>query len=457
VTYQQGSPYVEGLPLVIPRTALHPAKGSKEEGLQAEYFASSSFTGTPILRRVDKQVDFNWDSSQPVPNVPFKDFGVRWTGFIKPPAAGAYRFSVHLYRTRPCNGEEQYSMWIDGKMIGNNSPVVNAQLGAKCPSGFDYTFPDTDEHSVRFEYSHVNKFNGAGVTLQWAAPVGAMQQQAVEAAKNSDLVLAFVGLSPDLEGEEMPVHVEGFNGGDRTDIDLPKAQQQLLEAVAATGKPVIVVLMSGSAVALNWANEHANAVIEAWYPGELGGKAIADILNGTANPSGRLPITFYASDSQLPPFEDYSMKGRTYRYFKGEPLYPFGYGLSYTKFKYSGLKLSSASLEAGKPLTADVTITNTGNLAGDEVAELYLVPPQQGGNPLRNLAGFKRVHLAPKASTVVHFSLDPRDLSEVDSAGKREVRAGAYQIYVGGTQPGTKDANGISQDLTITGSAPIPE
>jgi beta-glucosidase len=208
---------------------------------------------------------------------------------------------------------------------------------------------------------------------------------------------------------------------------------------------------------LNWANEHANAVIEAWYPGELGGKAIADILNGTANPSGRLPITFYASDSQLPPFEDYSMKGRTYRYFKGEPLYPFGYGLSYTKFKYSGLKLSSASLEAGKPLTADVTITNTGNLAGDEVAELYLVPPQQGGNPLRSLAGFKRVHLAPKASTVVHFSLDPRDLSEVDSAGKREVRAGAYQIYVGGTQPGTKDANGISQDLTITGSAPIPE
>jgi beta-glucosidase len=457
VTYQQGSAYVEGLPLVVPRTAIHPAKGSKEQGLQAEYFASSSFTGTPVLRRIDKQVDFNWDSSSPVPNVPFKDFSVRWIGTITPPASGTYHFSVHLYRTQPCNEQEQYSMWIDGRMIGNNSPTVNAQLGARCPAGFDYTFADTAEHSVRFEYSHVNKFNGAGVTLQWAAPQDAVRQQAVEAAKNSDLVLAFVGLSPDLEGEEMPVHVEGFDGGDRTNIELPKAQQQLLEAVAATGKPVVVVLMSGSAVALNWANEHANAVIEAWYPGELGGQAVADILNGTANPSGRLPITFYASDSQLPPFEDYSMKGRTYRYFKGEPLYPFGYGLSYTKFKYSALKLSTSSLEAGKSLTADVTITNSGGLAGDEIAELYLVPPQQEGYPLRNLAGFQRVHLAPKASTVVHFILNPRDLSEVDTAGKRAMQAGSYQIYVGGSQPGTKDANGVTQDLTITGSSPLPE
>jgi beta-glucosidase len=457
VIYQQGSPYVESLPLMIPHTALHPAKGSKEQGLQGEYFASSAFTGTPVLRRVDKQVDFNWDSSIPVPNVPSKDFGVRWTGTITPPAAGAYQFSVHLYRTRSCNAEEQYTMWIDGKMIGNNSPVVNAQLSAKCPSGFEFTFADTNEHSVRFEYSHVNKFNGAGVTLQWAPPVDALRQQAVEAAKNSDLVLAFVGISPDLEGEEMPVHVEGFDGGDRTNIELPKAQQQMLEAVAATGKPVVVVLMSGSAIAMNWANEHANAVLEAWYPGELGGKAIADILNGVANPSGRLPVTFYTSDKQLPPFEDYSMKGRTYRYFKGEPLYPFGYGLSYTKFKYSGLKLSASSLEAGKPLTADVTITNTGSLAGDEVAELYLVPPQADGSPLRSLAGFKRVHLMPKASTIVHFTLDPRDLSAVDKAGKRTVQAGSYHIYVGGSQPGTKDANGISQDLVITGSAPLPE
>ena len=183
-------------------------------------------------------------------------------------------------------------MWIDGKMICTNKPAAKGQAGSPCSSEFDYTFNDTAEHDVRFEYSHVNKFNGAGVLLQWAPPAEPIRQRAIDIAKNSDLVLAFVGLSADLEGEEMPVHVEGFDGGDRTSIDLPKTQQQLLDAVAATGKPVVVVLMSGSAVALNWANEHANAVLEAWYPGELGGKAIAYILNGTANPSGRLPITF---------------------------------------------------------------------------------------------------------------------------------------------------------------------
>ena len=151
------------------------------------------------------------------------------------------------------------------------------------------------------------------------------------------------------------------------------------------------------------------------------------------------------------------MKGRTYRYFKGQPLYPFGYGLSYTTFKYSGLKLSASSLEAGKPLTAQVTITNTGNRAGDEVAEFYLVPPQQDDYPIHNLAGFQRVHLAPKASTVVHFNLDPRDLSEVDDSGQRAVRAGDYQIYIGGGQPGAKESNGVSENLTITGSSTLPK
>jgi beta-glucosidase len=227
--------------------------------------------------------------------------------------------------------------------------------------------------------------------------------------------------------------------------------------VAATGKPVVVVLMSGSAVAMNWANEHAAAMLEAWYPGEAGGEAIADILTGKANPSARLPITFYASDKQLPAFTDYRMNGRTYRYFKGDPLFSFGFGLSYTKFKYSGLKLSTASLEAGKPLTVDVTVTNTGDVAGDEVAELYLVPPQAGGNPLRSLEGFHRVQLAPHASAVVHFDLSPRDLSEADDAGHRAVQAGDYQIYVGGAQPGAASTTGATHNFTITGSQALPD
>ena len=457
VVYQQGSSYVESFPIVVPRTAFRPEKGSKIEGLQAEYFASSSFTGTPVVRRVDKQIDFNWDSSSPAPHVPFMDFGVRWTGTISVPAPGTYHFVTHLYRATACEPHEQFTVWVDSKLIGTNSAQLNGKEKSVCTAGYDYVFPDSAEHSIRIEYAHVDRFNAAGIIFQWVAPADAQRQQAVEAAKNADLVLAFVGLSPDLEGEEMPVHVEGFDGGDRTEIDLPRTQQQLLEAVAATGKPVVVVLMSGSAVAMNWAKDHAAALIEAWYPGETGGEAIADILTGAANPSGRLPITFYASDKQLPPFEDYKMQGRTYRYFKGEPLYPFGYGLSYTKFKYSSLKLSTVTLDAGKPLSADVTVTNVGEKAGDEIAELYLVPPQENGNPLHSLEGFKRVHLEPHASAVVHFDLTPRDLSSVDDEGHRAVRAGTYQIYIGGVQPAGLAANGVTQDLAIRGTEAVPE
>ena len=256
----------------------------------------------------------------------------------------------------------------------------------------------------------------------------------------------------------MPVHVAGFDGGDRTDIDLPKTQGDLLDAVAATGKPVVVVLMSGSAIAMSWSKEHAAVLLESWYPGEAGGEAIANILTGKTNPSGRLPVTFYASDSQLPPFTDYSMKDRTYRYFTGEPLYNFGYGLSYSTYSFSDLKLASSSLAAGDPLTAEVKVTNTGSGAGDEVAELYLIPPAGNGYPLRSLEGFERVYLAPHASAVVHFRLDPRNLSEVDSDGHRAVRAGEYRIYVGGSSPETKaTAGGISAKLTIAGSKDMPE
>jgi beta-glucosidase len=385
------------------------------------------------------------------------DFGVRWTGTITPPAPGAYHFSARLYRTTPCNEHEQYAVWIDEKLVGNNSSALYGKDRASCPRGFDYTFADTAEHNIRIEYSHVDKFNGSGIAFEWAAPADAQREQAVNIAKDADLVVAFVGLSPNLEGEEMPVHVDGFDGGDRTNIDLPPTQQKLLEAVAATGKPVVVVLMSGSAVALNWANEHAAAVLEAWYPGEAGAEAIADILTGKTNPSGRLPVTFYVSDKQLPPFEDYRMTGRTYRYFKGDPLYGFGFGLSYTQYKYSGLKLSTASLAAGKSLSADVTVTNTGDVAGEEVAQLYLVPPQENGNPLRSLEGFKRVQLAAHASAVVHFELSPRDLSEADDAGHRAVRPGSYQIFVGGAQPSASMANGVTQSFKIKGSQTLPD
>ena len=253
--------------------------------------------------------------------------------------------------------------------------------------------------------------------------------------------------------EEMPVHVKGFAGGDRTDIDLPDAQKQLLEALGATGKPLVVVLLNGSALAVNWAQQHAAAILEAWYPGEEGGAAIAETLSGKNNPAGRLPVTFYTSTEQLPPFEDYSMHNRTYRYFKGKPLYGFGYGLSYTRFSYSGLTFSSTNVTAGEPLEAHVTVRNDGKLAGDEVAELYLAAAGAHGNPA--LRGLSRVHLAPGESREVSFTLTPRDLSTVDQAGKRDVQPGKYTVMIGGAQP--SEAEHVTGSFEVSGSQAMPE
>ncbi len=206
------------------------------------------------------------------------------------------------------------------------------------------TFKDTLPHAIRIEYSHESPHFGAGITFKWEPPIEALREEAVAAANRSDLIVAFLGLSPEIEGEEMPVHLEGFDGGDRSAIELPAAQLKLVDALAQTGKPLILVLMNGSALALGEAGEKASAILEAWYPGQSGGTAIADTLFGENNPSGRLPMTFYAHTGQLPPFDDYSMQGRTYRYFAGEPLYPFGFGLSYTSYSYSNGSLVSSGM-----------------------------------------------------------------------------------------------------------------
>jgi beta-glucosidase len=253
----------------------------------------------------------------------------------------------------------------------------------------------------------------------------------------------------------MPIKIPGFSGGDRTSLDLPAPQQKLLEAVAATGKPLIVVLQSGSAVALNWANEHAAAVLAAWYPGVDGGAAIARTLAGLNNPAGRLPVTFYSSLEGLPPFTDYSLKGRTYRYFQGKPLWGFGYGLSYSTFKYGPVKLSSSNLKAGDPITATVTVSNTGNMSGDEVVEAYAKTPQEGG-PVHSLVGFERVTIGPGASKEVTLKIDPRSLSSVDDQGNRSILAGKYTLTLGGAQPEETKAKSEA-GFTVTGTVPLPK
>ena len=254
----------------------------------------------------------------------------------------------------------------------------------------------------------------------------------------------------------MPVDQPGFSGGDRTNLAMPAPEEELLHAVAASQKPLVVVLLNGSAMSVGWEKEHASAILEAWYPGEEGGAAIAETLSGKNNPAGRLPVTFYKDVRQLPHFEDYSMKGRTYRYFQGEPLWSFGYGLSYTHFSYSGLTLPSASINAAGALDVAVTVTNSGKVAGGEVAQLYLSFPQIAGAPIRALRGFQRIHLEPGASQRIEFHLQGRDLSMVNEAGDILVAQGKYKLSVGGGQPGS-DVQSVSAEFEINGQVSLPE
>src|SRR5438445_4602649 len=312
-------------------------------------------------------------------------------------------------------------------------------------------------YPIRMEYFH--QWWEATARLLWL-PAN-LSEEAVNAARKADVIIAVVGITAQFEGEESDSSDPSFFGGDRLDLNLPRPQQELLESVAATGKPLIVVLTNGSALAINWAQQHAAAILEAWYPGEEGGTAVADVLSGAHNPSGRLPVTFYKSVAQLPPFTNYSMAGRTYRYFTEQALYPFGYGLSYTTFRYKDAKVNSQKIAADVIVSASVDVANTGKTAGDEVIELYLTHPDVEGAPIRALEGFQRVHLEPGASKVVSFSLHDRDLSVVDAAGVRRTVPGDVKVWIGGGQPVTGPEGipsaGTETGFQITSAATLPE
>ncbi|MGB6194628.1 MAG: glycoside hydrolase family 3 C-terminal domain-containing protein, partial [Terracidiphilus sp.] len=465
ILYAQGATLAEGVGVPVPRTAF-----GLNTGLKTEFFATPDWTGRPVAVATLPDVQADWENAKPVPEMDTINYSVRWSGTLTPPAAGHYVFSLEPADSFPYSPKESYRVLLDGKVIGEGSLRAGQDLSemgnftaapgasptappvenfAKVPE-IPVDFSDNKPHQFELEYSHSADRAGGGVTLKWVAPVQAQLDEAVARAKEADVVVAFVGLSPQLEGEEMRIKIPGFDGGDRTSLNLPAPQQNLLEALAATGKPLVVVLQSGSAVALNWANEHAGAVLEAWYPGVEGGTAIARTLAGLNNPAGRLPVTFYASLEGLPAFTDYSLKGRTYRYFTGKPLWGFGYGLSYSAFKYGPLKLSAATLEVGEPLTATVTVTNTGSMSGDEVVEAYLKTPQEGG-PIHSLVGFDRVMIGPGASKEVTLKIDPRSLSSVDDQGNRSILAGKYTLSVGGAQPEETKAKSEAE-FSVTGT-----
>ena len=454
----------------MPRTAF-----GLDKGLKAEFFATPDWTGRPIVTRTDPAVQTDWENARPVPQIETANYSVRWSGALAVPAPGHYVFSLESGDSFPYSPVETYRFLLDGKVISEGSLRAGEDMSAmgnfKSAPGASPTAPpvmhfprvpqvpvdftDTNPHDFRLEYSHSGDQSGGGLTLKWEAPAEAQLAEAVAQAKQADIVVAFVGLSPQLEGEEMRIKLDGFDGGDRTSLDLPAPQQKLLEALGATGKPLVVVLQSGSAVALNWANEHAQAILEAWYPGVDGGNAIAHILAGVSSPAGRLPVTFYASLDGLPAFTDYGLKGRTYRYFQGKPLWGFGYGLSYTKFTYGPVKLSAGALKAGDPISATVTVTNAGTVPGDEVVEAYLKTPRKDG-PIHSLAGFQRLNIPAGQSRDITITLDPRTLSSVDAKGNRTILPGAYTLTLAGAQPQETAAKSEAA-FTVTGSQDLPK
>ncbi|HJR14681.1 MAG TPA: glycoside hydrolase family 3 C-terminal domain-containing protein [Rhodanobacteraceae bacterium] len=442
VTYAQGSPVAAGVPIPIPETAL---RSDGKPGLTGEYFDHADFSGTPLVTRIDRTIDFDWDHVAPDKTLDPNHYAVRWTGELIPPDADDYTLVVHVDRCFDCRGHDPVRLYLDGKkLIADDGSGKHMQAIVH--------FEDASPHAIKLEMVHSGQ--DQGIRLQWLAPPAAQLAKAEATAHAADVVVAFVGLSPDVEGEELPIDVPGFDHGDRTDIALPAAQRALLERMAATGKPVVVVLMAGGAVAVDWAQRHASAILDAWYPGESGGTAIAQVLAGDYNPGGRLPVTFYRSTRALPPYVSYSMQGRTYRYFDGTPLYPFGFGLSYTHFEYANPNLSTARLKAGATLKVDAEVRNSGVRAGDEVVEVYLDAPDVPMAPRHALVGFERVHLEPGESRRVEFKLAPRQLSAVDAAGDRAVVAGRYRVFVGGGQPG--DAPGASASFTIIGRDALP-
>jgi beta-glucosidase len=417
----------------IESTALHAKPGSTQTGLQAEYFKGRDFAGPPILTRIDPTVVFRWDRGSPTTDaiargevsqsqaVPSDDFSARWTGVLVPPSSGRYRISVA--------GDDGFRLDLDGKRVidqWSTAPRARAEsVSVELVGGQSY--------AIRLEY--FDDLRDAEIRLGWEKETGLLPfDQALDIARRSEVVVFVGGLTGDVEGEEMRVPYPGFAGGDRTDISLPATQDRLLRALHETGKPVVLVLTTGSALGIEWATKNLPAVLVAWYPGQQGGTAVADVLFGDANPSGRLPVTFYKSVEQLPAFDNYDMTGRTYRYFKGEPLFPFGFGLSYTKFNYSGLNVDRTEATAADAILVTAEVRNAGLRDGSEVVQLYVRPLGQSAEaPVKELRGFSRVALKAGESKRVTFQLRPnRDLLRYsrERAGL-ELAPGDYELQVG--------------------------
>lgn len=432
VLYAQGSELAEGLSTFekIPASVLF--HEDTKHGLKSDYYNNKDFNGNILFSNTDSTVDKIWGDDSPRKDMNDDNFGVRWTGELIPEKTGDYQLGiittckVNLYLGDTVIVKTTYHFRDEF-----NDPRLRKSVSLHLEAGKKY--------SLKLEAGE--SYGDARVQLVWAMAEKThneeMKKKAMEIAKQSDVVIMCMGLSARLEGEEMDIQIDGFKGGDRTSLDLPKVQEDLVKEIKALGKPVVLVLMTGSAVSINWENENIPAIIEAWYPGQAAGTAIADVLFGDYNPSGRLPVTFYRSVKDLPSFEDYTITTQTYRYFKGNVLYPFGYGLSYTSFHYDSLKWDRGAAIDDQHFS--VTVKNTGTVAGDEVVQLYVSNKSATGHiPVRALKAFKRIHLDPGESKIVDLIAPAEAFTVLNDKNQREPFYGKYEITVGGGQPGQK-------------------
>jgi len=419
IRYARGCAHAKGLPFleVIPSKYLYTDASRENNGLNVAYYNTKKAVGDPVYTGIDEKVDFYWWDMTPHESLTDDNFSVKWTGVLVPEKSGSYAIGCEA---------KYFRLTIDGKQVNANNNVHH-------PNKVYSNLELEAGKAYKIEVMMWDDQGDALCHLMWAPPEGDLAKEAMEIAGWADQVIMFMGLSPRLEGEEMKVEVEGFNGGDRTSLKLPKVQQELIRKVVATGKPVVLVLLNGSALAINWENDHVPAILEAWYPGETAGTAIADILFGDYNPAGRLPVTFYKSVNDLPPFEDYNMKGKTYRYFEGDVLYPFGHGLSYASFLYDNISLDRSTITPGEHVKVSVDVTNNSDTDGEEVVQFYIHETGTADpRPLLDLRGFERVKIKAGETRTVSVHFTDKDLAYYNLEKEDyTLDPGTYEIFAG--------------------------
>lgn len=440
VLFAQGCELAEGMPMfyTIPSENLFSDGG--QQGVKASFYNNAELKGEPLYSSVEKLLDANWYNKAPREDMNDDSFSVRWSGEIKPDRTGFYQLGI----ISTCNTK----LFLNDSLVAKTTYHFRDEYGDPRLRKSDIIKLEAGKR-YKFVVEAIETFADAQVQLVWAMPKPELKKQALEIARQADAVVMCMGITPRMEGEEMDVKIDGFIGGDRTRLDLPEVQQLLIKEIQALGKPVILVLLNGSALAINWESKNVDAIVEAWYPGQASGQAIADVLFGDYNPGGRLPVTFYKSEKDLPPFDEYSVRTQTYRYFKGEPLYPFGFGLSYTTFVYENLKVNR-EYKAGDSVHLSVSVRNTGKIAGDEVVQVYLSnKDKKQSRAIHALKGFKRIHLQAGEMKTLDFVLSPNHFSIYNDNRERQILPGEFELFVGGGQPQYSNGKSLRATLII--------